>query len=199
MNLLSIRNKSSKMNLWFRSAALILIASYPLSLPAQQIDRKALVARHNLHITDTLSKGPTQVGNGHFAFGFDFTGLQTFNDDANTMSNWGWHKFPLPPGTDPYQYKGHEWDTQGRLVRYDVQDEKEHDLYEWMRANPQRLNLGRLGFVFKKKDGSIITLEEIENPVQDLNNACVADSSALVVCLSGLLKSAPLLNSSFDA
>ncbi|WP_158799242.1 hypothetical protein [Pedobacter sp. L105] len=141
------------------------------SLPAlcQKIDRKALVSRHNLHITDKESKGPTQVGNGQFAFGFDFTGLQTFNDDANTMSNWGWHKFKLPAGTDPYQYKGREWDTQGRQVRYDIQNEKEQDLYQWMRANPQRLNLGRLGFVFKRKDGSVVTLKEIQDPVQNLD------------------------------
>ncbi|MET1056619.1 MAG: hypothetical protein ABWY16_15025, partial [Pedobacter sp.] len=135
---------------------------------AQKIDRHALVTRHNLHITDKQSKGPTQVGNGHFAFGFDFTGLQTFNDDANTMSDWGWHKFILPKG-DPYQYKGHEWDTQGRQVRYDVHNEGERDLYKWMRANPQRLNLGRLGFIFRKKDGTVISLKEIQNGAQDLD------------------------------
>jgi hypothetical protein len=164
------RNKTIKSHRT-RNIAILMIAAFvcPFSLSAQHIDRKALVTRHNLHITDTLSKGPTQVGNGHFAFGFDFTGLQTFNDDANTMSDWGWHKFPLPVNTDPYKYKGHEWDTQGRLVRYDVQDEKEHDLYEWMRSNPQRLNLGKLGFVLKKKDGSIISLKDIKDQVQDLN------------------------------
>lgn len=142
-------------------------ASLPSS--AQKIDRKAVVSRHNLHLTDRNLKGPTQVGNGHFAFGFDITGLQTFNNDANTLSDWGWHKFPLPAGSDPYQYKGLEWDTQGRLVRYDVQSEKEHDLYMWMRANPQRLNLGKLSFVLKKKDGTAVGLNDLEEPVQDLD------------------------------
>lgn len=39
-----------------------------------------------------------QVGNGEFAFGFDISGMQTFSDNANTMSNWGWYRFPLPQG-----------------------------------------------------------------------------------------------------
>lgn len=47
------------------------------------------------------------MGNGHFAFGFDITGLQTFNPDANTLSEWGWHRFPLPAGSDPYHYRNH--------------------------------------------------------------------------------------------
>jgi hypothetical protein len=34
------------------------------------IDRKALVSRHNITIKDKSLKGPTQVGNGEFAFGF---------------------------------------------------------------------------------------------------------------------------------
>jgi hypothetical protein len=141
------------------------------SLPAiaQKIDRKAVVSRHNLHLTDRNLKGPTQVGNGHFAFGFDITGLQTFNTDANTLSDWGWHQFPRPAGTDPYQYQGLEWDTQGRLVRYDVHSEKERHLYLWMRANPQRLNLGKLSFVLKKKDGTAVGLNDLEAPVQDLD------------------------------
>lgn len=138
-------------------------------LIAQKIDRKALVRRHNLHLTDRSLRGPTQVGNGHFAFGFDITGLQTFNKDANTMSDWGWHKFPMNKKEDPYSYKGSEWDTQGRLVRYDVHNDKQKDLFTWMRANPQRINLGRLRLVLKKKDGSTIEIKDLKSPVQDLD------------------------------
>ncbi|RZL03590.1 MAG: hypothetical protein EOO89_28370, partial [Pedobacter sp.] len=85
------------------------------------------------------------------------------------MSDWGWHKFKLPEGTDPYKYKGNEWDTQGRMVRYDVHSENERPLYQWMRVNPQRINLGRLGFILKKKDGSVISLSELSDPAQHLN------------------------------
>ena len=59
------------------------ILGYPLMSTSAQavsgkIDRKALVTRHNLLIKDRNLYGPTQVGNGEFAFGFDITGLQTF-------------------------------------------------------------------------------------------------------------------------
>ena len=162
--------KSSKINNFLRCGLIaILVIGGVNTTDAQKIDRKALVSRHNLHLTKKDLRGPTQVGNGHFAFGFDITGLQTFNNDANTLSDWGWHKFPLPKGTDPYQYKGREWNTQGRWVRYDVHNEPERDLYYWMRANPQRLNLGRLKFIFKGNDGSLLTLKDIESPVQDLD------------------------------
>jgi hypothetical protein len=162
-------NKKQRPNSYFGFLWIAMAMITNLTAAGQKIDRKALVTRHNLHITDRDLKGTSQVGNGHFAFGFDITGLQTFNSDANTLSEWGWHQFPLPAGSDPYQYKGSEWDTQGRLVRYDVQNEKEHDLYAWMRTNPQRLNLGRLGFVLKKKNGTIVSLKDLDAPVQDLN------------------------------
>ncbi|MES2108655.1 MAG: hypothetical protein V4577_07910 [Bacteroidota bacterium] len=143
-----------------------LLAAIPAS--AQKIDRKALVTRHNLHITDPNLRGVTQVGNGHFAFGFDITGLQTFNDDANTFSNWGWHKFARIPGTDPYKYKGRVWNTQDHPVRLDV-DNEESEFNRWMVVNPQRLNLGRLKFVLKGKDGKELTIKDLGSPVQDLD------------------------------
>jgi hypothetical protein len=136
---------------------------------SEPINRKEVVSRHNLYITNRNLKGPSQVGNGRFAFGFDITGLQTFNQDANTMSEWGWHSFPLPGNEGPDQYKGQEWDTQGRLVRYDVTNPAQGKLVNWMRANPQRLNLGRLGFILKAKDGKSITVEDLKNAVQRLD------------------------------
>nr|WP_082855946.1 hypothetical protein [Mucilaginibacter sp. L294] len=134
-----------------------------------KIDRKALVTRHNINITDKKLDGPTQVGNGHFAFGFDITGLQTFSNNANTMSDWGWHKFQAPNGQTPAEFKGQEWDTQGRMVRYDIQNPKQKELTHWMIANPQRLNLGRLGFILKKKDGSAVVLDDLQDASQKLN------------------------------
>lgn len=158
--------KTSRLaQLGYIAIALLLCAS----TFAQRIDRKALVTRHNLHITDRDLKGPTQVGNGHFAFGFDITGLQTFNDDANTLSNWGWHKFALPPGSDPYRYKGREWNAQGRWVRLDVNSDAEQALNRWMVVNPQRLNLGRLRFVLTGKDGKILGVKDLGSPTQDLD------------------------------
>lgn len=133
------------------------------------IDRKALVTRHNLRITDRNLHGPTQVGNGEFAFGFDISGLQTFSPNANTMSNWGWYQFPMPDGQTPADFRGSEWDTQGRMVRYDIQNPEQMELREWMVRNPQRINLGRVGMVLTKKDGTRASLDELTDPVQELD------------------------------
>lgn len=150
------------------------ILGYPLMVGNAQtvsgkIDRKALVTRHNLLIKDRNLYGPTQVGNGEFAFGFDITGLQTFSNSANTMSNWGWHQFPGPNGQRPEDFKGQEWDTQGRMVRYDVQNPEQQDLRNWMVQNPQRIHLGRVGLVLKKKNGSIASLGDLQTPEQVLD------------------------------
>lgn len=159
---------------YLRKIAVVIFILFSLHSKGQElkhgtINRKLIVTRHNFVITDRNLKGPTQVGNGHFAFGFDITGLQTFSPDANTMSDWGWHKFPEPNGQTPADFKGQEWNTQGRMVRYDLDNPRQKELTDWMVANPQRINLGRFGFILKKKDGSSVVLGDLQNPVQKLN------------------------------
>ena len=145
---------------------LLMLCLAIMSVHSQKIDRKALVTRHNIVITDRNIKGPTQVGNGKFAYGFDITGLQTFNDGATTMSDWGWHEFSLPKGQKPEDFKGQMWDTQGRMVRYDINNPDQPELTQWMIQNPHRLNLGRIGLILKKKDGSLAKLEDLQQPEQ---------------------------------
>ncbi|MGY3055290.1 hypothetical protein ACVWYG_003505 [Pedobacter sp. UYEF25] len=81
MNLIHKQKKMICYKTYLKLTALGMLYLFvsPFQVLGQKIDRKALVNRHNLHITDRNVKGPTQVGNGHFAFGFDITGLQTFN------------------------------------------------------------------------------------------------------------------------
>ena len=43
------------------------------------IDRRALVARHRITLTEPNAMSPLSVGNGEFAFSADITGLQTFH------------------------------------------------------------------------------------------------------------------------
>ena len=57
---------------------------------AKPIDRRALVARHNIECNSLATTLP--LGNGEFCFTADATGLQTFA--GNAMSHWGWHSFP---------------------------------------------------------------------------------------------------------
>lgn len=85
------------------------------------INRKALVARHSIHLTQPDAQTPLTVGNGEFAFTADITGLQTFPDfhlqeatrlsapvqgeesgvrsmPLGTQAQWGWHTLPNPAG-----------------------------------------------------------------------------------------------------
>lgn len=71
---------------------------FPLALygqAQQRIDKRTQVTRHNIITADKDLEGPAQVGNREFAFSFDFTGLLTFSDSANVLSDCGWYEFPL--------------------------------------------------------------------------------------------------------
>ncbi|WP_363438838.1 hypothetical protein [Chitinophaga ginsengisegetis] len=153
----------------FAFSIFVIQNSYAFQSQPSKIDRKAVVTRHNITITDRDLKGPGQVGNGEFAYGFDITGMQTFTQSGNTMSNWGWHKFPLPTSETPADFKGQEWNTQGRMVRYDIQNKDQEKLSDWMRGNPQRIHLGRLGLILKRKDGTMAVLNDLQNPVQKID------------------------------
>lgn len=118
------------------------------STPNSRIDRKALVRRHNILRHHSSPDSPIQVGNGRFAFGVDVTGLQTFIP-FSTMAEWGWKNDPLPPGLSPEDFSGKVVKTQGRDVRYEIIDgDEEERIGQWLRANPNRMNLARIGLWF---------------------------------------------------
>ncbi len=133
-----------------------------------RIDRMALVRRHNVIRTALDRKSPMQVGNGEFAFGMDITGLQTFVP-FNTMSQWGWNSFAPPIGQTRKDFQGQVWDTHGRQVRYPAPDPLHPELSTWMAGNPHRINLGRLGLILKKSDGSIASADDLKHPNQHLD------------------------------
>ena len=89
------------------------------------IDRRAVVGRHDIRLSEPSPGLVVSVGNGDFAFTADITGLQTFTayhhagsvrpslegdrvTNTCTMSTWGWHEVPNPEGfevadaTSPY-------------------------------------------------------------------------------------------------
>jgi hypothetical protein len=161
-------------NLVFLSSVLLLLIFCVPGTQAQQvpygtINRKALVSRHNLNITNPNSEGPTQVGNGDFAYGFDITGMQTFNDQFTTMSDWSWHSTKPPKGTKPSDFKLTSVNTHGRMVDYDLPNPKQPELTQWFASNPHRFNLGRIGLLLKKNDGSEAKITDLERPTQYLN------------------------------
>ncbi|RYG59622.1 hypothetical protein EON80_25515, partial [bacterium] len=138
------------------------------STPKVPIDRRALVTRHNIVLTQFNGERPLQVGNGEFAFGMDITGLQSFTP-FNTMSHWGWRSLPLPEGKKPEDYRRQLVDSNGRKVPYSIADPMQPEISEWLKGNPHRINLGRVGLKLTKSDGTAATAEDIQNPRQELD------------------------------
>ncbi|KAI0360798.1 hypothetical protein OH77DRAFT_1418813 [Trametes cingulata] len=129
------------------SLCVLVLAS--LSATHARIDRHALVSRFNPVRTASSASTPMQVGNGHFAFGADVTGLQTFLPWA-TMSDRGWKNDSLPAGmteTDIAAYRGVVWDG----VQYEFGGPE--PMQQWLISNPNRVNLGRVGLLFMDEDG----------------------------------------------
>ena len=62
----------------FFVAALVMGCNSGEKASDNNIDRKALLGRHNPHVEAIDSLAPMTVGNGGFAFTVDITGLQTF-------------------------------------------------------------------------------------------------------------------------
>ncbi len=135
----------------------------------EPINRRALVTRHTIELTAPHPEHVLTVGNGDFGFTADITGMQTFtqfHDPARamaegkvavntaTMSNAGWHEMPNPDGFTIDDAMT-TYETERGPVRYlDKHDmmgamtgnvAEEFRAGAWLNANPQRLDLGRIG------------------------------------------------------
>ncbi|WP_335964843.1 hypothetical protein [Galbibacter sp. PAP.153] len=144
---------------------------------SQEIDRKALVTRHNVIVTSLDTLASLSVGNGSFAFTTDVTGLQTFAEyyqggvSLGTQSEWGWDSYKNP---DSYIFEEtlKNYDQYGRKVPYSVQiktPERSKQAVNWFRENPHRIQLGNLGFEITKKNGEQITPKDLTGIHQELN------------------------------
>jgi hypothetical protein len=129
------------------------------------VDRRARVTRHNPVLRGFDPFSPLSVGNGEFAFTADLTGLQTFPQlyeeklPLCTLSQWGWHTFP---GRPEGALRLTNYDTYGRPVGYATGSEGQQALFDWLRENPHRLHLGRIGFVIDRPEdvnGAVQTLD----------------------------------------
>ena len=146
------------------SLATLHAADTPPSASPEKIDRRALVTRHNVVLTSADESQPLQIGNGEFAFGVDVTGLQTLY--GNTMSQWGWHSSPLPPGQQPEDFRFTDWDTHGRNVGYATSAKGQEKLYSWLRENPHRINLGKISLLV---DGKPVVAGDLTQVRQELD------------------------------
>lgn len=141
------------------------------------IDRQKLLERHNPHLVSVQTETPLSVGNGEFAFTADITGLQTFYEEQKkahvplcTMSQWGWHTAPGGDNRNEYytssQVVKTTYDNCGRTVSYASKCQPgNEEIYHWLRQNPHRLNLGRIGFLW---NGEPIHPQDITKSEQTL-------------------------------
>src|SRR5262249_2858125 len=61
------------------------------------------------------------------------------------------------------------YDTYGRAVGYATSAEGQTSLYNWLRENPHRLHLGRIGLRLLGSDGREATVTDITNIDQQLD------------------------------
>jgi hypothetical protein len=136
----------------------------------EPIDRHALVSRHDIELHSIDPTGSLAVGNGEFAFNFDVTGAQSFPEfyektmPVGILSNWGWHSFPNP--------------NHYTLDKFPMTSVKKHDrefVYPaastsnpppdaaYLRGNPHRFGLGRIGLEMTRTDGSKVAISDLKN------------------------------------
>ena len=165
------------MNRYCRHSILaVLLIAIPViakSKSADCIDRRSVVSRHTPVLRAADYSSPFTVGNGHFAFTADVTGLQTFPDDyyrngipLETLSGWCWHSFPNPSGFT-LRDASRPLTVAGRTVEYPTQQDSPAG--RWLRQNPHRLPLGRVGFVLKNADGTAASIGDVSEISQTLD------------------------------
>ena len=137
-----------------RFVFLALLATVAMVMGAQEIDRKQVIERNNPHVSGVDPLSSLTVGNGHFAFTVDATGLQTFPEEYSkgvplcTMSDWGWHSFKNDEGYKPEEALVAKDFGRGHKELYAAQFRqkgRQQDASNYLRANPHRLHLGCVG------------------------------------------------------
>jgi len=165
-----------------RTIALLSVALGGISLhenataAESPIDRQALVSRHNISIRALDPNGAMAVGNGEFAFNFDVTGLESFPEYyAQTMpigilSNWGWHRFPNPHGYMLDNFPMTSIAKHDRTFVYPASNTTNPPPdAAYLRGNPHRFGLGRIGLEMTKADGSPAVITDLKNLDQQLD------------------------------
>ena len=156
--------------------SVVVSAGFGIAASAQQaIDRRALVDRHAPVLRGFDTGSPLSVGNGEFAFTVDATGLQTFAEaydegvPLGTLSQWAWHTDPNPNGYSIDRFRLTPFESHGRQIPYaDAPGDQRTPEVEWLRRNPHRLHLGRIGFLLRLKDGREATAEDVKDVEQRL-------------------------------
>ncbi len=140
------------------------------------IDRHALVTRHNIVVHTLDPNGAMAVGNGDFAFNFDVTGLQSFPEyyektmPIGILSAWGWHSFPNPGGYTLDNFPMTSIPKYGRQFIFPSASTS-HPTPDaaYLRGNPHRFGLGRIGLEMSHADGSPVLITDLNDITQTLD------------------------------
>src|SRR5262249_31013150 len=103
------------------------------------------------------------------------TGLQTFPESYRkefplcTASHWCWHTTPVPPGVRAEDFRYKQYDVRGRKVGYATDSRGQEALFNWLRQNPHRAHLGRIGAEIKLADGKTAAPDDLKNIRQTLD------------------------------
>jgi protein-glucosylgalactosylhydroxylysine glucosidase len=157
------------------ATGLALAAAPTIALGRSRINRQALVQRHNPVVTQFDPFSALTVGNGEFAFTADITGLQTFAARCDmlfplcTTAHWSWHTTPAPPGIRREDFRYRNFDTYGRAVGYATDQAGQERLFNWLRENPHRLHLGRIGLELANPGGAFASPDDLKNCRQVLD------------------------------
>ncbi len=161
------------------ASCLLLIAVLGLrhEVSGQIIDRKALVYRHKIILTQPDSLGSLTVGNGEFAFTADVSGLQSFPEfyengvSLGTQAQWGWHRFPNEGNYRLEEVLQTYESCNGKQVPIAIQhrEKRKAEAANYLRANPHRLHLGLVGLVLYKKDGQEASIVDLQDLRQELD------------------------------
>jgi hypothetical protein len=159
----------------FALACLAVGALATSSAHAASIDRKALVTRHNPTITAVDPHSPFMVGNGSLGFTADITGLQTFPEQYSalvplmTQAQWSWHSFPGDYALDSAQV---DIPVNGKMQRFPYLtnwDEAKKPNVQWLRENPHRFSLGRVGLRLVSASGKRAAFADLSRTKQALD------------------------------
>jgi hypothetical protein len=143
------------------------LAAPAAATSAPTLDRRTIVRRHNPRVTrlDDPFTALT-VGNGEFAFTADATGLQTFPDAYEkafplcTTAHWAWHTTPPTSDVRADQFRYKNFGTYGRAVPYATDRTGQEPTFNWLRENPHRMHLGRIGLDLPSRDVEIENVEQ---------------------------------------
>ncbi|HEY1184285.1 MAG TPA: glycoside hydrolase family 65 [Bryobacteraceae bacterium] len=153
-------------------------AALPLAAAnSGKLDREAIVKRHNPVLRAAVIDSALQVGNGEFALSADITGLQTFpaayeeGMPLGTMAQWAWHAFPNPENFQLREVM-RPYEAYGRTVLYAEtpnEPERARRAVTWLRENPERIHLARIGLQFAVRDGRPVAMADLSDVRQELD------------------------------